>query len=60
MGDKKFKHELGDTVTNKTSNESGEVVGRAEYTNCESSYYVRHKAADGRAVKAWWDESDIA
>lgn len=56
---KQFKFELGQTVTNATSGESGEVVGRAEYQHAESTYYVRHRAADGRAVKAWWDESEI-
>lgn len=55
----KFKFELGQEVTNKVSDERGEIIGRAEYTHSESSYYVRYRAGDGRAVDSWWCESSI-
>jgi hypothetical protein len=55
-----WKLELGALAIIKASEESGEVIGRAEYSNSEPSYYVRYKAADGRAVEAWWPESAVS
>ena len=55
-----FDFALDSTVTIKASGESGEVIGRAEYSNANMpSYLVRYKAADGRAVEAWWAEDAL-
>jgi hypothetical protein len=59
MSEKKFKFELGQQVTISASGETGTVQGRAEYAAAESTYYVRYKAADGRATEAWWPESAL-
>jgi len=56
----KFKFNLKENVTLVHSDESGEVIGRAEHTTCENQYHVVYKAADGRQVTSWWDESLIA
>jgi len=55
-----WKFELNNLVVIKCSEEQGDVIGRAEYSNAERSYLVRYKAADGRAVEAWWAESALA
>jgi hypothetical protein len=55
-----FKFALGQSVAISASGESGQIVGRAEYEHAENSYYVRYKAADGRAVEAWWTESALS
>lgn len=57
---KSFKHELGDTVSLAHSQETGSVVGRAEYPASENSYLIRYLAGDGRQVEQWWPESAIA
>jgi hypothetical protein len=54
-----FKFELDQTAQVKASGEAGEVIGRAEYSATENSYLLRYKAADGRAVEAWWGESAL-
>jgi len=56
----KFKFALDQQVAITVSGETGKVQGRAEYTYSENTYYVHYKSADGRAVTAWWPESDIA
>lgn len=55
-----FKFGLGQTVNITASLESGEVIARAEYAKSENTYLVRYKAADGRAVEAWWGESALS
>ena len=55
-----MKYQMKQTVTIAASGESGEVIGRAEYAHSESSYLVRYKCADGRAVESWWPESALA
>jgi hypothetical protein len=55
-----FKFELKQAVTITASGEVGEVLARAEYATSENSYYLRYKAADGRATEAWWSESALA
>lgn len=55
-----FKFELGQLVNIAISDEFGEVKGRAEYATHENSYFVHYKAGDGRAMSAWFDESDLA
>ncbi|MCA8045517.1 hypothetical protein [Burkholderia arboris] len=57
---KKFQFELNANVTIAASGETGEVIGRAEYTASESSYLVRYRSADGRAVESWWGESALS
>lgn len=54
-----FKFNLGEKVTVDVSGETGEVLGRAEYTTSANNYYVRYRAADGRAVEAWWQEDAL-
>ena len=54
-----FKFELTQTVAIAASGETGEVLARAEYSTSENSYYLRYKAADGRATEAWWQESAL-
>lgn len=54
-----FKFEITQLVKSRVSDEFGEVKGRAEYSTHENSYFVHYKAADGRAVSAWFDESDL-
>lgn len=52
-----FKFELGQEVALNLSVERGFVRGRAQYEHGENSYYIVYKAADGRMVEAWWQES---
>lgn len=54
-----FKFSLNQQVAIAASNEQGQVIGRAEYANAEPSYYLRYRAADGRATEQWWPESAI-
>jgi len=50
---------LNNEVTITASGESGTIIGRAEYSASSPQYLVRYKAADGRAVEAWWNEDAI-
>lgn len=54
-----FKFELKQVVRITESDEQGTVQGRAEYTASENNYFVRYKAADGRATEAWWPEDAL-
>ena len=54
-----FKFNHGDKVQIVASGETGEVIGRADYKTAEDNYYLRYKAADGRAVEAWWQVDAI-
>jgi hypothetical protein len=56
----KFNFDLKEKVKLVHSDESGEVIGRAEHTTCENQYRVVYKASDGRQVTDWWEESLIA
>ncbi len=53
------KFALGAKVTIGVSGESGTVVGIAFYVATQTSYLVRYRAGDGRAVEAWWNESAL-
>jgi hypothetical protein len=55
-----FKFELKQRVVISASGEQGEVIARAEYSESTPAYLVRYKAADGRAVEAWWNESALS
>lgn len=54
-----FRFALDQPVTLQSSEEEGIVIGRAEYVRDENQYLVAYKAADGRAVEAWWRESAL-
>lgn len=54
-----MKFDLKQTVTITASGETGEVIGRAEYTSADPQYLVRYKAADGRGVESWWTEEAL-
>lgn len=54
-----FRYSLGSRVSLKESGEEGEVIGRAEFASSETQYFVRYKAADGRAVEQWWGASAV-
>jgi hypothetical protein len=57
---REMKFELNQQVTILVSGERGEVIGIATYSHTpEPSYMLRYKAADGRAVEAWWAESAL-
>lgn len=60
MQTNRFKFSLGQEVTIAVSGETGVITGRAEYLASQNSYYLRHKAADGRAVQAWWEEDALS
>lgn len=55
-----FKFGIGEVVTVTVSGEQGNVIARADYEDAQSQYLVRYKAADGRAVEGWWNESAIS
>ncbi len=55
-----FKFNLGDKVAIDISDEAGEVIGRAEYLNAESSFLVRYKCGDGRGIESWWTASALS
>lgn len=54
-----FKFELKQVVKMAASEESGVVIGRAEYSASEPSYQVRYLAGDGRQTEQWWGESAL-
>lgn len=54
-----FKFSMQQRVTIEITGESGVVIGRAEYSMTEPSYYLRYQAADGRATEEWWAESAL-
>lgn len=55
-----FKFELEQAVSIKVSGEQGTVIARAEYAETPvAQYYVRFKAADGRACQDWWSEKAL-
>ena len=53
---KTFRFDLEETVSIECSGETGVVIGRAQYLGDDDQYYIRYKAADGRAVTQWWPE----
>ena len=55
----KFLFNLHQTVELGISGEQGYIKGRAEYLTSGPQYFVHYKAADGRAVSAWFDEEDL-
>lgn len=57
--DDDFKFALEDNVSLKYSDETGVIIGRAQYVTSENTYYVIYKAGDGRQTTSWWEESQI-
>jgi hypothetical protein len=53
-----FAFALGAQVT-IDGNESGKVIGRAEYAHAERTYLILYRAGDGRTVQNWWGESAL-
>jgi hypothetical protein len=56
---KEFGFDLKQKVKLVESNETGEIIGRAEYTESMNAYLVRYRAGDGRQSEAWWTEAAI-
>ena len=55
-----FKFNLGQQVTLKYSNETGEIIAIAQYlSDPEIRYLIRYKAGNGCLVEAWWGETAI-
>ena len=54
-----FKFGIRQIVKIQDSDETGTVIGRAEYSASENTYLIRYRAADGRAVEVWWGESAL-
>ncbi|MCH4539120.1 hypothetical protein [Ochrobactrum sp. A-1] len=50
---------LRDRVKLAESGETGEIIGRSQYTTDEPRYLIRYKAGDGRQVESWWGESAL-
>jgi hypothetical protein len=55
-----FTFNLGQYVSLVDSGENGRIIGRAEFEGCQNEYLVRYRAADGRAVEAWWKEDALS
>lgn len=53
------RYQLTELLTIAASGEEGQCIGIAVYTNRQTNYLIRYKAADGRAVEAWWDEDAL-
>lgn len=49
-----FAFELKQIVRLVESEETGTVVGRAEYADSPPTYLIRYRAGDGRQVEEWW------
>lgn len=56
---KGFKYELGGKVSLIETEECGVIVGRAEYTDSDNSYYIRYKDSTGKQILKWWNETHI-
>lgn len=54
-----FKFTLRQPLQIIASGESGECIARSEHASAEPQYLLRYKAADGRAVEAWWTENAL-
>lgn len=47
-------------VTVTISEEEGHIKARAEYTHGPNQYLIHYRAADGRAVDAWFEEGELS
>ena len=57
--DDKWEYPLGARVSLLTSDEQGEIIGRAEYKEGPSMYLVLYKSGAGRQVEEWWSASKL-
>lgn len=55
LKESEFEFSIGENVEIEVSGEKGVIIGRAEYLSSENQYYIRYKAADGRATESWWN-----
>lgn len=55
----KFQFEIGDAVSLALSNESGLVIGRAEYQHMPPNYWVRYLAGDGCQREGWFEAAAL-
>lgn len=55
-----FKFKLTQQLLVSVSAEQGECIARSEHAAAEPQYLLRYRAADGRAVEAWWTEGALA
>lgn len=54
-----FKFNLSQIVLVSVSGEVGHIKSRADSVTHSNQYLIHYKAADGRAVDAWFDEQDL-
>ena len=54
-----FAFRLHQSISLKLSDERGEIIGRAEFTNSVDHYKVRYVGGDGRLVEDWLPEDAI-
>jgi hypothetical protein len=54
-----FKFSLNQIVKCVKSDEQGEVIGRAEYTNAPHAYLVRYCNASGEQHESWFSADAI-
>ena len=54
-----FDFDLGARIRLAGSNETGTVIGRAEYVDGNPTYLIRYQAGDSRLTEAWWAQSAI-
>lgn len=52
--------QLGDDVRLAMSNETGKVIGKAEYLYESRKYFVQYVAAEGRQVEGWFAFEQLA
>lgn len=55
-----FKFKLTQQLQVSVSGEQGECIARSEHAAAEPQYLLRYRAADGRAVEAWWTECALS
>jgi hypothetical protein len=55
-----FKFSLTQQLQVSVSGEQGECIARSEHAAADPQYLLRYRAADGRAVEAWWTERALS
>ena len=55
----KLKFKLNQKVKVSISGEEGEIMVRSECAGQPNQYYLYYKAANGRAINAWFMEDQI-
>ncbi len=60
MSEVKFKFTMKQEIKIAVSGEVGTIIGMACYaTHRDHQYYIRYKAAGGRAIESWWSGSAL-